>query len=434
MGNPLKKLKDKLEKFSEEHSGGVAEKIGSFFNPEPQKEKVLRHEDFNAAGDVYYADISVAYKIAQRFLLLLLVLFLVFSIILNYREITYDNFYYLFKDFSNAVDAGSSNYETLSYDSDERQIFSLYKGGLVTVSPSAVSIYTATGRRTIKENISYSSPHVVCSNKYVFVYDSAGNSFSIYNSFSRVFKDSVEYPITDICWGNDGRFAIVTKTYDSKSIIYLYDKDFEPKGEYEYDFYVFDVALNSEDDLMSALYYDTGNGIGKTMMLTYNLNDQDEKNIKTLSFNGEFPLGVQFLKDGKIGLVTDYAARIIDKDMKVIEDEEYFDEKVIDFNMSDGGIAVATLKNAKNKIIAFDKSGKLVYNSSIDYNVSDIGFEGDFLFANTGNGVLRISVEDTKNDSNEFLPSDNGELLIYDSNTALVCGSAKAEYLVFGKN
>ena len=36
--------------------------ISTLFNPVPQKERVLRREDFNAAGDTYYATVSVAYK------------------------------------------------------------------------------------------------------------------------------------------------------------------------------------------------------------------------------------------------------------------------------------------------------------------------------------------------------------------------------------
>ena len=59
-------------------------KIGSFFDPVPQKEKVLRREDFNAAGDTYYATVSAGYKISQRILVLLLVIFLLFSLIHNY--------------------------------------------------------------------------------------------------------------------------------------------------------------------------------------------------------------------------------------------------------------------------------------------------------------------------------------------------------------
>ena len=61
-----------------------------------------------------------------------------------------------------------------------------------------------------------------------------------------------------------------------------------------------------------------------------------------------------------------------------------------------------------------------------------IGLYNDFIFANTGDGVARISLKNKK--EQEYLPSDNGDMLIYGEDTVLVCGEAKAEYLVFGKN
>ena len=187
MENPFKKLKDKLEgsrKNQEATDNGsflssAAKKIGNYFNTEPQKEKVLKHEDFDAAGDVYYATVSAHYKVAQRVLVLVLVLFLLFSVIANYKEITFDNFYYLVKDFTSASDAGQNNYETLSYESDSRQSFVLYRGGIATVSPSKVSIFTATGRRTLNDVSYFSSPFAVSSDKYVLFYDTVGNNFSI---------------------------------------------------------------------------------------------------------------------------------------------------------------------------------------------------------------------------------------------------------------
>ena len=74
-------------------------KVKDLFDPQPQKEKVLRHEDFNRAGDTYYATVSAGYKVMQRVLVLILALFLAFSVITNFREITYDNFFYLILSF-----------------------------------------------------------------------------------------------------------------------------------------------------------------------------------------------------------------------------------------------------------------------------------------------------------------------------------------------
>ena len=118
---------------------------------------------------------------------------------LNHTEITYDNFYYLIKDFSGAVHSEGSYYETLSYESDDRQNFTLYRGGLATVSPSKISVFTATGRRTLNATTSFSSPHMESSNKYILVYDTSGTTFSLYNSFARVFTETLEYPVTNAC-------------------------------------------------------------------------------------------------------------------------------------------------------------------------------------------------------------------------------------------
>lgn len=112
----------------------ILDKVSDMFNYEPQKERVLREEDFSAAGDVYYASVSAFYKVAERLLWLILAIFMVFSLVTNYREITYNNFFYLMRDFSTAAESQTTNYQILSYDSDSRQKFALYRGGLVCAS------------------------------------------------------------------------------------------------------------------------------------------------------------------------------------------------------------------------------------------------------------------------------------------------------------
>ena len=93
----------------------IFDKVGGFFDPEPQKARVLSKEDFRGAGDVYFASVSAFYKVIERILWVVLILFLVFSLLTNYKEITFNNFFYLLKDFSSAVDSETSNYQILSY-------------------------------------------------------------------------------------------------------------------------------------------------------------------------------------------------------------------------------------------------------------------------------------------------------------------------------
>ena len=61
-------------------------------------------------------------------------------------------------------------------------------------------------------------------------------------------------------------------------------------------------------------------------------------------------------------------------------------------------------------------------------NIKDIGVFENYIFLRTDDGILRIKGNST---DEQFLTSGQGKMLIYSSDTALVCGDSKAEYLVF---
>jgi hypothetical protein len=274
--NPIKKNADGKRTFFGKKEDGEGtnkffDKVGDYFNPEPQKERVLRHEDFNAAGDVYYASVSAFYKVGERLLWLILAIFMIFSVVTNYKEITFDNFFYLLKDFSSAADSEVPQYQVLSYDSDSRQTFALYRGGLVSASPSAVSVFTAGGRRTLKSNNEYYSPNIVCCDKYVLVYDSAGSAFSVYNSFSQVYTEQLDSPITNATFAPDGSFAIATKNEDGKAVIRFYGKDLKYRGNVPDSKYVMDMSLSADGDRFCKVSYQAGTGKGLSTLTLYDI-------------------------------------------------------------------------------------------------------------------------------------------------------------------
>jgi hypothetical protein len=407
-------------------------KIGDFFNPEPQMERVLRHEDFNGAGDTYYANVSAFYKVAERLLWLILVVFMVISLVTNYKEITYDNFFYLLKDFSTAADSEVPSYQVLSYDSDSRQTFALYRGGLVSASPSAVSVFTAGGRRTLKSNTEYYSPNIVCSDRYVLVYDSASAAFSVYNSFSKVYNERLESPITDACFGSDGSFAVATKNEDSQSVIYLYGKDIKLRGDISESKYIFDMAIGENGERFCTLTYQAGNGKGMTTLNLYSIKSSESSGkLESIDIDGEFPIGCAYLDNGRIAVLTNLAIRIYDKDLDEREKHTFYGSNIRAFKTSADGISVVVSSDAEKKIIAYDEKGEFAYEDDLGENVSAIEQCDGYLFLRTASGVIRI---DMNNNEREFLPSESGKMLIYGNDTAMVCGEAKAEYLVFGKD
>ena len=408
------------------------EKLGDFFSPEPQKERVLRHEDFNGAGDTYYANVSAFYKVAERLLWLILILFMVISLVTNYKEITYDNFFYLLKDFSTAADSEVPSYQVLSYDSDSRQTFALYRGGLVSASPSAVSVFTAGGRRTLKSNTEYYSPNIVCSDRYVLVYDSASAAFSVYNSFSKVYNERLESPITDACFGSDGSFAVATKNEDSQSVIYLYGKDIKLRGDISESKYIFDMAIGESGERFCTLTYQAGSGKGMTTLNLYSIKSSENSGkLESIDIDGEFPIGCAYLDNGRIAVLTNLAIRIYDKDLDEREKHTFYGSNIRAFKIGADGISVVISSDAEKKVIAYDEKGEFAYEDNLGENVSAIEQLDGYLFLRTVSGVIRIDMDNNKR---EFLHSESGKMLIYSNDTAMVCGEAKAEYLVFGKD
>ena len=405
----------------------VFDRVGGFFDPEPQRERVLSKEDFRGAGDVYFATVSAFYKVIERILWVLLILFLVFSLLTNYKEITFNNFFYLLKDFSSAVDSETSNYQILSYDSDKRQKFALFRGGIASASPSSISVFTTSGRRSLRSNNEYYSPNIVACDKYILVYDSASSSFSLYNSFSKVYNEKLEDPITDASFAEDGSFAVATRQADMKTIIYFYNKNIKESGYVSQSDYVFDMALSSAEHKLATIAYDVGGGTGQTIIKVSDIKNKNVKPIQKMVAD-EFPLSCAYLENGYLAVVTNSSIRIFDKELDEVKVQRFYEATVTAFNVSRNGATAVISSGSVRTVYAFDSKGNLAYNKPIGENVTKIDIVGKYLFLQTSSGVIRI---DTDNKTRQFLSSNNGAMLVYSEDTAIVCGEAKAEYLVF---
>ena len=446
MKNPFEEIKKKIKingtdsDINADDSNrfiSFAKKIGNYFNTEPQREKVLRHEDFDVAGDVYFASVSAHYKVAQRILVLILVFFLLFSIVTNYKEITFDNFYYLVKDFTSASDAGQNSYETLSYESDSRQSFVLYRGGIATVSPSKISIFTATGRRTLNDTSQFSSPFAVSSDKYVLFYDTVGTKFSIYNSFARVYTEELENPVTAASLGNDGSFAVVTKSATGSWHVRLYNKSFNLKAVIPSDSYIFSISLNSDEQKLSVLSYERGNGTGRAVLTVYDISKISDEKGKIIAvehetcFDGEFPIQCGYIKSGNLAVITDKSVRIFSNSYVEKNGEvDYSNGTLTGYSISPEGVAISTMRSANSYLLAYDENGNLLCDRSVSHNISDVCVYDSKIFLHIDQGIVRI---DPSGWGSQLLTCGSGKMLVYNSETALLCGESKAEYLIFSK-
>ena len=283
----------------------------------------------------------------------------------------------------------------------------------------------------MKSNNDYYSPNVISCDKYVLVYDTASSDFSVYNSFSKVYGENLEAPITDASFNSKGEFVLSTRQNDTKTVIYLYNDDIKQRGRIPDNRFNFDVSLNESGNRVAALYYSAGDGTGETALCIYDVsNSSNAGKLTEIKMSGEFPLRCSFMADDRIAVITDRSFRVYDKGFKEIAAEYFGEGNVSAFDVNDNGGAVVINEEREKKVLAFDEKGKVICDGRMAENVSAVSVCGDFVFLRTVNGVVRI---DTHSKTRENLDCYSGYMLVYDDNTAIVCGDAKAEYLVFGK-
>ena len=423
---------EKNKQASDDRFSRLSDTISKYFSTEPERERVLKYSDFDAAGDSYYATVSARYKVLERLLFVCLAIFSIVSVTVNFKHITYDNFFFLIKDFGTAVDTETVRYETLSYDASADQSFCLYRGGLAVVSRSNVSAFTATGRRTLNSNDAYSKPFAISSDKYLLVYDMGDGNLSIYNSFAKVYTEKLDYPVVAASFCEEGSFVLLTRSEKYESEIIVYNKDFKKLVTYRRGSFATDVAISADGKTFGAVYCDTEGGIMSTQVLFFDIENNEK--ICEYSYTGEFPLACSFLERGGFALVSDGYVRIFDKSFKQKGESDRFSAGNVSAVWCDEDYAAVSFNdgvvNDKNQIIVYDKKGELIYNNTVSSDIEQLSVFDGYIFIKNADGAGRISIKDSHL---EQLECQDGKMLVYDGSTALVCAEAKAVYVEFKK-
>ena len=161
--------------------------------------------------DAYYESISERFGITQVLLYLSLLAFVVLSLIGNTGLLTYQNFYYFFKDLgASAETVDVLHTDALSYPTDSAQSFTLYRQGLAIAGNTSVTVFTPSGRQAISQKLQYDKPTAEGSGKYLLVYDADSTQYSLYTSYAQVRSGKSRYPIRSAAVSASGAYLLLS--------------------------------------------------------------------------------------------------------------------------------------------------------------------------------------------------------------------------------
>lgn len=386
---------------------------------------VLRNE--------YYENISARLGILQVVLYLSLFAFVILSFFRNTDLITYRNFYRFFKDLNASADSvfeGTS--DSISYPTSKEQSFTLYRKGLAVAGNNAITVFSATGRQTISQTVSYQNPVAVGAGKYLLVYEMGGLQYSLYNSYTQLFVGSCEYPITGAAVSDSGMYAIVSSSETYTSVVSLYSDDFVLLNKYNKTGYVMDVSVNSKGSQLAILtMVPEGKSFSTELMLCRPGESKADAKVSlenTVGWRCEFTSSDDFLSILHENGIFYYSSK-----GEQTSSFSFSGKEPIAIDLSRDGAAVclpSDEKTEKNILIVFDKSGKMLYNEGISGEVRQIARSGNSLYWMSNEGVHRLKL---KNGTVDFSSCAvfRGTLLAPSESEAMICSPQKAEYIKF---
>ncbi len=340
----------------------------------------------------YYLNVAARYGLLRYITLAVLVVYVFFIITLYGEDITVANLKYLFRDI-NISSVGGEAFSAVDYTAEPIQRFEIYRGELMYVTGSEVKLFSATGNTGLSSSLSYEAPTVLATDKYAMIYDIGGNGFSVYNAFSELHRGKTDGSIISASLSESGSFAVLTEGEDHKSIVYLYNDDFELVAKYSKDEYITDIVLSADGKqiAMASVYAASGQLV--TKLTVYNRGETEPSSEKTVA--DEYPAGLEATDTGYVLLGTEnvhfygfdgICTGVCKTASKV--------------GMSDVNgkytllICPENTLASKNRIVILNSSAEVVYDKVLDEKITDVTLSeyGD-AFILTADRAVMIDIE-----------------------------------------
>lgn len=394
---------------------------------EAEKKEAIRNI-FGEEGEYnkFYDTVSAAYRVAEFALLAVFLFYVIYSAISNVGNITYEKFDYIIRNFAVSLDENSDYTSSIFYNPDDEAVFSLFGGGIVVCSDSEVEIFSATGRKTCAERHGYVSPRLAVSDKYVIAYEENGTEYSVYNTFSRVYSETLQYPIKGICVSDDGYYAIITRTDEYIGAVALYDSSFKMINRYLKNAHVVSVDISDGRVAVATLGVDSSGGF--VTEITTSLIGGTEVS-STVRYGGAFPLRAMFTDNGLM-LVCEDRVVFFDQNATKVAEYSYPQGELAKLEISRGSVLAIIKGDAmkkENTALVIDSGGKQAEHKT-EGTVISATLYGNSGYVLTETGIYTLGEsEHSFTETQGTLSGD--EIIAYAPNRLYYCGTSSAKVI-----
>ena len=346
------------------------------------------------------------------------------------KDISFRGMYYLYRDINAMGRIGEGERTRLDYTLPKKnQDFTLFKNGLCVAGDDEIQIFNKNGNQTLSVSTTYSNPIALSSKDFVVVYDLGGRGFCAYNSFSDIYSETREYPISTAALSDEGMLAIVGQTQEYSCHLTVYDYDFSKLFSYSRN----DYAVSCDfDDAGRELVLVTLSSRDGDYLATVTLLDTKKKEVKySFEIEGVLPYQCHFVDGGRIALVCSDRVVILNDKLEFYSEYEYPSGELYHISVDDESIALAFVNdklNLKNTLVIIDGKGKQEFEYEHIGNIFDTVVYDGYLYILEPEGLRRIEYKSSKENFYE-LDLDGGRIIVCDKDRVIVARQSVADLI-----
>ncbi len=385
--------------------------------------------DFSAPSIPYYTDLAARFGLARIVLYMILLVFVVVTIISNRHLITYSNLYYLAKDINAATITAQSTTGYFNYPvSTVSPAVATYRGGLAVVGSGEVTVISGAGKQTLSESATYARPCVRAADRYFLAFGRGEENFSVYNAFGRMYYEDTAYPVYDACMGDNGSFAVLTRSQDYTSEVILYNDDMDKLANVHLGGHVTALATTPTGNVTAILSVESAGATPTTKLTLVRVGDRitTEEVILADTLVG----GADFLSDDRLAVVCRDRTVILNADGRVVSEVPMEGRAPLYCAFGNGSVALLTTPASgigATTLTVIDRNGRV--NGTADLpsegQVAEVMWNGNCVYIRMSDRLLRLS---SNGQEMTTLPLREQVLCLLDAgeDTPLICTLAYA--------
>jgi hypothetical protein len=382
----------------------------------------------------YYIKIANRYAILKYISILLTFVFAVTMLTAYSADITPENFQYLLKDLDITGVLSGSKFDSVIYNGGSTSSFGIYRGELAVINAGSTMLYKPSGALSYSDTNKFYNPRLEISEKYMLIYDRGDttHTYSVHNSFAKLHEERFDYPITLAEMSNKGSYAVVTRDDSFRSIVYIYNENFNLKNTVKKDKYVLTISMNDAGNKLAiASVYDKDGAFESEIQV---IGISSKTPDFTVTESEKIPLESHWLKNGDLAVVF--------SDSTIIYSPKGEKRATLDLS----GLSSHNLGLSSSLIVSVYNTTVLGYDKTVniyDHNAELIitaSLEGELIRILPGSEKVCLLFEDRavlidviSKTVLEAPVKPNAKDIAFYEDTVIVCYSGGAEPLDFGK-